>query len=93
MNTDGSDDRNISGESKLDGWPAWSPDGKCVIFSRRVKDRFQLFVMNRDGTAARQLTDTTVGEFTNPRWSPGGTKILSSRRLGDINLIIFPAPK
>lgn len=93
MNADGSDDRNISGESKLDGWPAWSPDSKRVLFSRRVSDRFQLFVMNRDGRGARQLTDTGIGEFTNPRWSPDGTKILCSRRLGDINLIIFPAPK
>ena len=93
MKADGPDDRNISGESKLDGWPAWSPDGKRIIFSRRVNDRFQLFVMNRDGSSARQLTDTTAGEFTNPRWSPDGAKILCSRRLGDVNLIVFPAPK
>ncbi len=92
MKADGSGDRNVSGESKLDGWPAWSPDGKRIIFSRRVNDRFQIFVMNRDGSGARQLTDA-IGEFTNPRWSPDGTKILCGRRLGDINLIIFPAPK
>ena len=92
MKADGSDDRNVSGESKLDGWPAWSPDGKRIIFSRRIDDRFQIFVMNRDGSNARQLTDAT-GEFTNPRWSPDGTKILCARRLGDINLIVFPAPK
>ena len=49
--------------------------------------------MNRDGSGARQLTDTAIGESTNPRWSPDGTKILCSRRLGDINLIVFPAPK
>ena len=70
MNADGSNDRNISGESKLDGWPAWSSDGKRVIFSRRVNDRFQLFVMGCDGSGARPLTDTAMGEFTNPRWSP-----------------------
>jgi len=92
MKADASDDRNVSGESKLDGWPAWSPDGKRIIFSRRINDRFQIFVMNRDGSGARQLTDAT-GEFTNPRWSPDGTKILCGRRLGDINLIVFPAPK
>jgi Tol biopolymer transport system component len=91
MNADGSNDRNVSGESKVDGWPAWSSDGKRIIFSRRVKDAFQLFVMNCDGTGARQLTDAT-GEFTNARWSPDGTRILCSRRLGDINLLVFPAP-
>ena len=92
MKADGSDDRNVSGESKLDGWPAWSPDAKRIVFSRRVNDRFQIFVMNRDGSGARQLTDA-IGELTNPRWSPDGTKVLCGRRLGDINLIIFPAPK
>jgi len=93
MSADGSNDRNISGESKLDGWPAWSADGKRVIFSRRVNDRFQIFVMNRDGSSARRLTETAMGEFTNPRWSPDGKTILCTRRLGDINLIEFPAPK
>jgi Tol biopolymer transport system component len=47
--------------------------------------------MNRDGSGARQLTDA-IGEFTNPRWSPDGRKILCTRRLGDINLITFAAP-
>ena len=89
---DAKDDRNISGESALDGWPAWSNDGKRVVFSRRVNDRFQLFVMNRDGSDVMQLTDA-AGEFVNPRWSPDGTKIMCARRLGDMNVVIFPAPK
>jgi Tol biopolymer transport system component len=84
-------DHHISGESRLDGWPAWSNDGKRVVFSRRVSDRFQVFVMNRDGSAVMQLTNA-AGEFVNPRWSPDGTKIMCARRLGDVNLVIFPAP-
>jgi TolB protein len=92
MKADASSNHNVSGESKLDGWPAWSSDGKRIIFSRRVKDAFQLFVMNRDGSGARQLTDA-IGEFTNPRWSPDGRRILCTRRLGNINLITFAAPK
>ena len=50
MKANGSDDRNVSGESKLDGWPAWSSDGKRIVFSRRISDRFQICVMNRDGS-------------------------------------------
>jgi Tol biopolymer transport system component len=92
MNADGTNDHNISGESALDGWPAWSNDGKRVLFSRRVSDRFQLFVMNRDGSGVMQLTDA-AGEFVNPRWSPDGTKIMCARRLGDMNVVIFAAPK
>jgi len=92
MKADGTDDHNVSGESHLDGWPAWSSDGQRIVFSRRVQDAFQLFVMNRNGSGVRQLTDT-VGEFTNPRWSPDGKTILCTRRLGDINLVTFTAPK
>jgi len=92
MNADGSNDHNVSGEGSLDGWPAWSSDGKRIVFSRCIKDAFQLFVMNSDGGNVRQLTDA-AGEFVNPRWSSDGTKILCSRRLGDMNLVIFPAPK
>ena len=92
MNADATDDHNISGESTLDGWPAWSNDGKRVVFSRRVNDRFQVFTMNRDGSGIVQLTDA-AGEFVNPRWSPDGTRILCARRLGDMTVVIFPAPK
>ena len=92
MNADGSNDHNVSGEGNLDGWPAWSSDGKRIVFSRRIKDAFQLFVMNSDGGNVRQLTDA-AGNFVNPRWSSDGTKILCSRRLGDMNLVKFPAPK
>lgn len=91
MNADGSNDQNVSGSSTTDGWPAWSPDGKRIVFSRHTEKGFQLFVMNRDGSAVRQLTDAT-GEFVNPRWSPDGSKLLCGRRLGNITLVILPAP-
>jgi Tol biopolymer transport system component len=62
-----------------------------IVFSRHVANGLQIFVMNSDGSAARQLTDAP-GEFTNPRWSPDGKKILCGRRLGGTSLIVFDAP-
>jgi TolB protein len=92
MNADGSGDHNLSGVSTSDGWPAWSSDGKRIIFSRHGENGFQIFMMNRDGTGVLQLTDAT-GEFVNPRWSPDGKKILCGRRLGGISLAVFDAPQ
>ena len=90
-NSDGTGQQNLTNHPTFDGWPAWSNDGRCVVFSRRVNDRFQLFVMNRDGGGVMQLT-AAAGEFVNPRWSPDGTRIMCARRLGNMNLVIFPAP-
>ena len=91
LNGDGTGGRNISGEAKDDGWPAWSSDSKRVVFSRLVGDSFQIFVMDSDGGHPQQLTNAK-GRFTNARWSPDGSQILCSRGLGDTTLILFPAP-
>ena len=47
-----------------------------MIFARRstLLGNSQLWVMNADGSGAKQLT-TTTGDSSNPRWSPDGTKI------------------
>ena len=41
---------------------------------------------------AEQVTDLkNMGGRSS--WSPDGTKIMCARRLGDMNVVIFPAPK
>jgi TolB protein len=92
MNADGSDDHNLSGKANVDGWPAWSPDGKRIAFVRQVNGVFRIFVMNRDGANAYQLTDVD-GKFTDPRCSPDGTRILCTRHAGsNITMVTFEAP-
>jgi Tol biopolymer transport system component len=76
----------------LDDWAAWSPDTfKIVFMSDRIPDttytaRFQILVMNSDGSSQSHLTsaspavDTTgrvIDTTSNfhPAWSPDGTKI------------------
>jgi Tol biopolymer transport system component len=51
MNADGSDQTNLT-KRKGASSPAWSPDGKKIVFSRD-----DLYVMKSDGTKVKRLTN------------------------------------
>jgi TolB protein len=68
--------------------PSWSPDGSRIVFMARVGthpgnlgSKFEICVMNVDGTNFVQLTDNAVFEGT-PTFSPDGQKIVFSRDVG-----------
>ena len=61
--------------------PVWSPDGKQIAFTRRLRNKFgeiALFLMNADGTNIRQLTEPTSRD-TDPCFSPDGKNIVFER--------------
>jgi TolB protein len=67
--------------SIADNAPAWSPDGKQILFARnhlvgQSYDDQALFLMNLDGTGLKQLTAWGHLQAGNPQWSPDGTRIL-----------------
>jgi WD40 repeat protein len=55
--------------------PAFSPDGKSVVFTNGA-----IFVIGADGNGVRQIADSFVGAG-HPRWSPDGSTILFSSSL------------
>ncbi len=74
------------------GWynasPEWSPDSQKIAFAGYDKDidRFDLFLMNGDGTNMERLT-LKVGDNENPSWSPNGELItFESNRVGTQNI-------
>ena len=65
-----------------DNFPAWSPRGDLIVFSRLAGGDFDIFSIRPDGSDLRQLT-TTPGGDSHPAWSPDGAHILfSSSRHG-----------
>ena len=64
------------------GEPFFSPDGKQVVFESLVAGKYQLFVMNADGSKIRQVTRDDTNHDT-PSWSPDGRRFaFSSDRNG-----------
>jgi TolB protein len=53
--------------------PAWSPNGKLIVFTRSDHHfRSRLYLIRPDGTGLQRLTSVTGH---NPSWSPDGTLI------------------
>jgi Tol biopolymer transport system component len=79
----------LTNNSEEERAPAWSPDGKRILFQcrkgsppqGRAVATFELCVMNADGTGLTRLTTNTVPELT-PSWSPDGRQIVFHRPVG-----------
>jgi hypothetical protein len=74
------------GGSVWDGSPAFSPDGQQIAFMGRVHTRWEIWLMNADGSGRRQLTGHSpqaqgAPSNVSPTWSPDGEQIafLSNR--------------
>jgi len=54
-----------------DNNPVWSSDGRQIAFSSRRSGRWQVYVMDHDGSNVTQITEATVGAW-KPQFSATG---------------------
>lgn len=82
INTDGTDTTNLTNNSGNEYSPAWSPDGQKIVFvsDRQAGQRFEVFIMNADGSEQTNLThlsrDGIQMNTKNPIWTSDGGLIV-----------------
>lgn len=76
MNSDGSNEVQITNSEELEESVGWSSDGAKIVYHRSSKDyKYQgIFSINKDGTNQQLIINSDL-EFTNPVWSPNGNKL------------------
>lgn len=89
VRSDGTGLRRLTTWPHVDTSPAWSPDGRRIVFEREDGEgHAELFVISADGTNERQLTRNDETNDASPAWAPDGRTILFSRYVGE-NAEIF----
>ena len=81
----GGEATRVTSGNAWDAQPAFSPDGTRIAFVSDRGGNEQIWIMNADGSGARQFTDEAEARVTEPRWD--GDWIVARRRTVDTRSI------
>ncbi len=83
----GGDATRLTSGAAWDTEPAFSPDGSKLAYVSDKGGNEQIWVMNADGTGAKQVTHEEVARITDPAWDPTGPYLFGRRRTVDTRSI------
>ena len=75
IQTDGTNQTQLTHNSVDDGHPTWAPNGKQIAFTSMVNDIYQIFSVNAEGGAVKQLTYEDASHY-QPTFTPDGKQII-----------------
>jgi len=75
----GGEARALTSGLKWDMQPRFSPDGKHIVFTSDRGGGDNIWVMKRDGSDPKQLTEERFRLLNSPVWSPDGEYIAARR--------------
>jgi Tol biopolymer transport system component len=87
MRANGSRKVRLTDTQAREGNPAFSPNGRRIVFDRGPSGGYEIFSMRVDGSDERRLTNSPAGDVA-PTFSPGGERIAFGR---NSNLAIMRA--
>ena len=91
MNPDGSEQINLTQHPAEDYDPAWSPDGRQILFSSdRTNGIFDLYLMDTDGRNVQKVFKNNKYR-KYPTWSPNGRHIIYAETNPGKALLLFGA--
>ena len=59
--------------------PRFSPDGTEIAFTTDAGDGDNIWIMNADGSDARQITEESFRLVNNPAWAPSGRYVVAKK--------------
>jgi len=78
-NADGSEPRRVTRGEALEVQPAWSPDGRALVYVAWGGTEGHLMRVPADGASAPAPISRRGGTFLTPVWSPDGDRIVALR--------------
>lgn len=73
-------------------WPSYSPDGTKILFASQREEKWQIYVVNVDGSNETRLSPDEAKYEYRPSWSPDGTRIaFDSYRDGNREIYVMNA--